>query len=226
LQFQPGTRWDYSMSTDVLARVVEAASGMPMDQFAHQRILKPLRMNDTDYWAEPAKQDRVAEPQVLAATGKRPAFPNVTHKPRWIPGGHGLVSTAADYARFCQMLLNGGELDGVRIVSAETLALMRKDHLFPGAVVMSPEAKAAWGIVGPTVDNGQGFGLGFAVRTSEGINKIPGSVGDYFWAGAQGTYFWVDPKQRMFAILMQQAPIPANRAPRLWMREHVYRALN
>lgn len=226
LQFQPGTRWDYGMSTDVLVRVVEVASGQPMDQFVHERILKPLRMNDTDYWAEPAKQARVAEPQVLAASGKRPAFPNVTLKPRWTPGGHGLVSTAADYARFCQMLLNGGVLDGVRIVSAETLALMRKDHLPPGAVVLSPEAKAAWGIVAPTEENGQGFGLGFAVRTSEGSNKIPGSIGDYFWAGAQGTYFWIDPQKRMFAILMLQAPIQTNRPPRLWMREYVYRALN
>jgi len=226
LQFQPGTRWDYSMSTDVLVRVVEVASGKPMDQFVHERILKPLHMNDTDYWVEPAKQPRVAEPQVIADSGKRPAFPGVAQKPRWIPGGHGLVSTAADYARFCQMLLNGGTLDGVRIVSAETLALMQKDHLPPGAVVLSPEAKAAWGIVAPTAENGQGFGLGFAVRTSEGTNKIPGSIGDHFWAGAYGTYFWVDPKQRMFAILMLQAPISVNRAPRLWMRELVYRALN
>lgn len=226
LQYQPGTRWDYGMSTDVLVRVVEVVSGTPMDQFVHQRILKPLRMNDTDYWVEPGKLTRVAEPQVMAASGKRPAFPGVAQKPLWIPGGHGLVSTAADYARFCQMLLNGGELDGVRVVSAETLALMRKDHLPPAAVVLSPEAKAAWGIVAPTTENGQGFGLGFAVRTSEGTNKIPGSLGDYFWAGAYGTYFWVDPKQRMFAILMLQAPLATNRPPRLWMREYVYRALN
>ncbi len=226
LQHQPGTRWEYGMSTDVLVRVVEVVSGKPMDQFVHERILRPLRMNDTGYWVEPERQGRVAEPQIIAATGKRPAFPNVTLKPRWIPGGHGLVSTAGDYARFCQMLLNGGELDGVRIVSAETLALMRKDHLPPGAVVLSPEAKAAWGIVAPTVENGQGFGLGFAVRTSEGTNKIPGSIGDYFWAGAQGTFFWIDPQKRMFAIMMLQAPIATNRPPRLWMREYVYRALN
>lgn len=226
LQYQPGTRWDYGMSVDVLVRVVEVVSGQPMDQFVRERILKPLRMDDTDYWVEPAKQARVAEPQAIAATGKRPAFPSVTRKPRWIPGGHGLVSTAADYARLCQMFLNGGTLDGVRIAAPGTIARMHTNHLPPGAVVMSPEAKVAWGIVAPTEENGQGFGLGFAVRTSEGSNKIPGSVGDYFWAGAQGTYFWIDPQKKMFAILMLQAPIATNRAPRLWMREYVYRALN
>jgi CubicO group peptidase (beta-lactamase class C family) len=226
LQFQPGTRWDYGMSTDILARVVEVVSGREMDRFVHERILKPLQMNDSGYWVEPAHHGRIAEPQVLRETGKRPAFPNVTQKPRWIPGGHGLISTAADYARFLQMLLNGGTLDGVRIASAETIAAMRADQLRAGSVVLSPEAVSAWGIMAPTPENGQGFGLGFLVRTSEGANKIPGSVGDYSWGGAQGTYFWVDPKQRLFAILMLQAPIVVNRPLRLTMREYVYRALN
>ena len=226
LQYQPGTRWDYSMSTDVLARVVEVVSGMEMDRFVHERILKPLRMNETGYWVDPARQGRIAEPQVLPATGKRPAFPVVTQKPRWTPGGHGLVSTAADYARFCQMLLNGGTLEGARIASRESIEAMRADHLPPGSVVLSPEAASGWGIMAPSGENGQGFGLGFLVRTSEGVNKIPGSVGDYSWGGAQGTYFWVDPKQRLFAILMLQAPIAVNRAPRLTLREYVYRALN
>jgi CubicO group peptidase (beta-lactamase class C family) len=225
LQFQPGTRWDYGMSTDVLARVVEAVSGLRMDQFVQQRILKPLGMNDTSYWVEPTRQGRIAEPQVIAATGKRPAFPNVTLAPNWIPGGHGLVSTAADYARFCQMLLNGGTLDGRRIVSAATIELMRKDHLPAGSVVLSPAAKQAWSIAAPTPENGQGFGLGFLVRTSEGTNGIPGSIGDISWNGAQGTYFWVDPKQRLFAILMMQAPLPVARPYRPMMREYVYRAL-
>ncbi len=226
LQYQPGTRWDYGMSTDVLARVVEVVSGMEMDRFVHERILMPLRMNETGYWVEPARHGRIAEPQVVKATGKRPAFPIVIQKPRWTPGGHGLVSTAADYARFCQMLLNGGTLDGVRIASRETIDAMRADYLPAGSVVISPEAASAWGIMAPTTDNGQGFGLGFLIRTSEGANRIPGSVGDYSWGGAQGTYFWVDPKQRMFAILMLQAPIAVNRAPRLTLRQHVYRALN
>lgn len=225
LQFQPGTRWDYSMSTDVLARVVAVVSGMEADRFVHERILKPLRMNNTGYWVEPDRQERIAEPQIIAALGKRPAFPNVTIQPRWIPGGHGLVSTAADYARFCQMLLNGGELDDVRIVSAATIELMRKDHLPAGAVVLSPAAKAAWDIAAPTEENGQGFGLGFLVRTSEGTNQIPGSVGDISWGGAQGTYFWVDPKQRLFGILMMQVPLMAARPYRPLMRAHVYRAV-
>lgn len=223
LQYHPGTRWDYSMSTDVLARVVEVVSGMEMDRFVHARILKPLRMNNTGYWVEPAHHGRIAEPQVMAATGKRPAFSGVTQKPRWTPGGHGLVSTAADYARFCQMLLNGGTLDGVRIASRETIDAMRSDHLMPDTLV--PPGWNAMGVTAPTPENGQGFGLGFAVRTSEGKNKVPGSIGDYSWAGIDGTYFWVDPKERLFAILMLQAPPPVNRAPRLLMREHVYRAL-
>jgi CubicO group peptidase (beta-lactamase class C family) len=150
---------------------------MEMDRFVHERILKPLQMNDSGYWVEPARQGRIAEPQALRETGKRPAFPNVTQKPRWIPGGHGLISTAADYARFLQMLLNGGTLDGVRIASAETIAAMRVDHLPASLVPLSPDAISAWAMMAPTPENGQGFGLGFLVRTSEGANKIPGSVG-------------------------------------------------
>ena len=226
LQYQPGTRWDYGMSTDLLVRVVEVVSGMEMDRFVTTRILKPLGMNDTGYWVEPARMHRVAEPQVLAATGKRPPFPDVTQPPRWIPGGHGLVSTAADYARFCQMLLNGGTLDGVRIVSRATLDAMRANHLPASLPPLERAAAEGWGIMGPTAENGQGFGLGFLVRTSEGSNRIPGSVGDFSWGGAQGTYFWVDPKQQMFAILMLQAPIVVNRPLRLFMRQHVYGALN
>lgn len=223
LQYQPGTRWDYGMSTDVLARVVEVVSGMEMDQFVHERILRPLRMNETGYWVEPARHGRIAEPQILAATGKRPAFSVVTQKPRWTPGGHGLVSTAADYARFCQLLLNGGTLDGVRIVSAETIAAMRTNHL--PAESVSAEVASRFGIMAPTKENGQGFGLGFLVRTSEGANRIPGSVGDYSWGGAEGPYFWVDPKERLFAILMLQAPTAVNMPQRLLLREHVYRAI-
>jgi CubicO group peptidase (beta-lactamase class C family) len=225
LQYQPGTRWDYGMSADVLARVVEVVSGMEMDRFVHERILKPLRMNDTGYWVDAPRHGRIAEPQAIAATGKRPAFSVVTVKSRWTPGGHGLVSTAADYARFCQMLLNGGTLDGVRIASRETIDAMRSDHLPKGLAAMNPAIASAFGIIAPTSENGQRFGLGFLVRTSAGVNRIPGSVGDYSWASVQGAYFWVDPKERLFAILMLQAPPPVNRAQRLPMREHVYRAL-
>lgn len=224
LQFAPGTRWDYGMSTDVLARVVEVVSGMEMDRFVEARILKPLGMKDSGYWVDASRLGRVAEPQVIAATGKRPAFPSVSEKPRWTPGGHGLVSTATDYARFCQMLLNGGTLDGVRIASPETIDLMRKDHL-AGPMLPPPPVREAFGVMAPGPENGTGFGLGFLVRTGEGTNKIPGSVGDISWGGAQGTYFWVDPKERMFAILMLQAPIAVNRPLRLQYREHVYGAL-
>jgi CubicO group peptidase (beta-lactamase class C family) len=223
LRMQPATAWEYSMSTDVLARVVEVVSGKSKDQFVRERILDPLRMTQTSYWVEPANHHRIAEPQALKTTGKRPAFPDVNTKPNWIPGGHGLISTASDYARFCQMLLNGGALDGVRLASPDTIAMMRSNHL-TSDIAVSPEWNA-FGVVAPTPENGQSFGLGFTVRVSEGKNNLPGSVGDFSWAGIQGTYFWVDPKERLFAILMLQEPPPANAIRRVDMRKHVYGAL-
>jgi len=223
LQYEPGTTWDYSMSIDVLVRIVEVVSGTPMDRFATERIFKPLRMVDTNYWVEPAKHGRIAEAQIISATGKRPPFPAITNEPRWIQGGAGLASTAADYARFCQMLLNGGTLDGARIVSPATVDAMRADHLVPGTA-LSPVGLGL-GAMAPSVENGQGFGLGFLVRTSEGSNKLPGSVGEYSWAGIYGTYFWIDPKERMVVVLMAQVPTVPGRELRSLLRNQVYQAL-
>ena len=227
LQYQPGTTWDYGMSTDVLVRIVEAVSGTEFDAFVAERIARPLGLKDTGFWVEAAKRDRIAEPQNDPATGKRPSLLDVTKRPNWLSGGGGMVSTAADYARLCQMFLNGGQLDGVRLVSRKTVELMTSDHLPPGTQ-FGAATLPVFGPLSPTPEMGQGFGLGFAVRTEPGRNPLHGSVGDYFWSGAWGTYFWVDPKEKLIAILMMQMPLsqrPLILHYRYLMRELVYQAI-
>ena len=223
LQYHPGTTWEYSMSTDVLGRVVEAASGMELAEFFAKRIFGPLGMADSGFWVgDPARYPRIAEAQSDAATGKRPALPD-PRKKVWQSGG-GLVSTAADYARFCQMLLNGGELDGVRIVSRKSIELMATNHLPKGIRINHIQDPAA--DVRPEVGNG--FGLGFIVRVADEGSKFPGSVGDYGWGGVYATHFWVDPKKELFAIKLMQLPFTAGALRskyRLDMRKLVYSAL-
>jgi CubicO group peptidase (beta-lactamase class C family) len=223
LAHQPGTAWEYGMSIDVLGRIVEVVSGVPFDQFVRERITKPLKMNDTAFYVDPRQALRLAEMQVDPATGKRPGgtpVENLTkEKMKWISGGGGLLSTAPDYARFCQMLLNGGELDGVRLLSPKTISLMASDQLVPGMPRVGGYEDLA-----PTLELGQGFGLGFAVRTSLGPNPLPGSIGDYFWAGIYGSYFWVDPQEKLFAVLMLQMPFEQSGYYRRSLRELVYGA--
>jgi CubicO group peptidase (beta-lactamase class C family) len=223
LAHQPGTVWEYGMSTDVLGRIVEEVSGMPLDRFVEDRITNPVGMHDTAFYLSAAQAPRVAEPQVDPATGKRPDVNSVEHltkeKQKWFSGGGGLLSTAPDYARFCQMLLNGGELDGVRLLSPKTITVMNSDQLPPGILRSGYEDMA------PTLELGQSFGLGFAVRTDLGHNPLSGSVGDYFWAGAYGTYFWVDPQAKMFAVMMVQMPFAQSGHYRRAFRELVYGAL-
>jgi CubicO group peptidase (beta-lactamase class C family) len=224
LVYQPGTTWDYSQATDVLGRIVEILSGLSLDAFFAERITNPLKLPDTAFWFEGEKVSRVAYAQVDPGTGKRPpAFNDLTKRPKWMGGGGGLGSTASDYARFCQMLLNGGVLDGVRLVSRKTVELMTADHL-PAGIPFSPFSYLAFAGIIPSPEAGQGFGLGFAVRTQVGRNGLPGSVGDYFWAGAYGTYFWIDPREELVAILMMQAP-PQRMHYRYLMRELVYQAI-
>jgi CubicO group peptidase (beta-lactamase class C family) len=228
LAHQPGTTWEYSMSVDVLGRIVEVVSGMPFDRFIEERITKPLRMPDTNFYLTSSAQvSRFAEAQVDPATGQRPMFNSVEgltkEKQKFFSGGGGLVSTTSDYARFCQMLVNGGQLDGVRLLAPKTIAMMTSDQLPPGtprvSVVPIPDEMA------PTAEFGQSFGLGFAVRTSLGPSPIPGSVGDYFWAGAAGTYFWIDPQEKVFAVMMLQMPFVEAGPYRRALREAVYGAL-
>ena len=223
LAHQPGTVWEYGMSTDVLGRVVEVVSGMPFDRFVEERITKPLGMRDTGFYLSEAQGARLAEPQVDPATGRRPGGAGTAdltkEKVKWFSGGGGMLSTSDDYARFCQMLLNGGSLGEVRLLSPKTVALMSSDALPPGIPRLGYEEMA------PTLEMGQGFGLGFAVRTEPGHSPVPGSVGDFYWAGAYGTYFWIDPAEKLFAVLMVQMPFPQSGPYRRAMRELVYGAL-
>jgi CubicO group peptidase (beta-lactamase class C family) len=222
LLYQPGTHWEYSMSTDVLGRVVEVASGMTLDKFIEERITKPLRMGDTGFEVSADKKDRGARPQKEGPKNEVPPIPDVTLKTTWKSGGGGMVSTAADYARFLQMFANGGQLDGVRLISRKTIDLMTADHL-PPDIIMGADM---WRFEAfePSARMGQGFGLGFAVRNEQGRNPLPGSPNDYYWGGAWGTYFWHDPRERMYVVFMMQSP--ASRLPyRYLMRDLVYQAL-
>jgi CubicO group peptidase (beta-lactamase class C family) len=224
LQNQPGRVWDYSMSTDVLGCVVEAVSGMPLDAFLAARITGPLGMKDTGFHVPAANAHRIAEAQADPKTGERaPMARDLTAKPNFLSGGGGMVSTAPDYLRFTQMLANGGTLDGVRIVSRKTVALMASDHL-PPDIAFSATARAQFEESAPIPEFGQGFGLGFCVRKEAGRNPVPGSVGDFYWSGVHGTYFWIDPAEELIGILMLCAP-DLRRHYRALMRQLTYQAL-
>jgi CubicO group peptidase (beta-lactamase class C family) len=198
LAYQPGTTWDYSHSTDILGRLVEVVSGTSLYQFEKQRLLDPLGMNDTNFYVtDSAKQARIAEPFPNDRTiGIDAVFGDPRVAGKWESGGGGMMSTATDYARFLQMMLNGGTLDGKRILSPKTVAYMTSDHLGEG-IVPGP-----YYLPGP----GYGFGLGFAVRRTTGIATDGGTAGDYTWNGVGGTHFWVDPKEDMYVVFMIQSP--------------------
>ncbi len=221
LAYQPGSTWQYGMSTDVLGRVVEVASGMGLDRFIVERICKPLGLAHTMFG--PIDAARVAQPQIDPASGKRPPMRDTAIRQTWISGGSSLLSTAGDYVHFCQMLLNGGELGGMRLLSPSTVALMTSDHLTP-ETRRSPSTPTLFGALAPMSELGIGFGLGFAVRTHAGGNPLPGSVGDFSWSGVTGTYFWIDPKQQLIAVLMMQAPMQRLHY-RYLMRTLVYQAI-
>ena len=227
LAHQPGAVWEYGMSTDVLGRIVEVVSGMSLDRFLEERITRPLGMPDTSFYLTTARTPRLAEPQVDPATGKRPEFDKADdltkEKVKWFSGGGGLLSTASDYGRFAQMLVNSGELDGVRLLSPKTLAVMTSDQLLPGTPRVGRLAIVQ--DLSPFPELGQSFGLGFAVRTDPGRSPVSGSVGDYFWAGAAGTYFWVDPQEKLFAVMMLQEDFVQVGYCRRALRETVYGAL-
>ena len=205
LLHQPGEVWEYSVSTDVLGRIVEVASGLDLDRFVAERITGPLKMSDTGFYLTASQASRLARPD--SAMMMPPA--QATAKPAVFSGGGGMLSSAGDYARFCQMLLNGGELDGVRILSPKTVALMTSDQLPPSTDRHSPVATHL-DAFGPTPEMGTSFGLGFAIRTSAGRNPVPGSIGDFSWAGITGTFFWVDPKEKLVTVLMMQVPQAVN----------------
>jgi CubicO group peptidase (beta-lactamase class C family) len=220
LLHQPGESWEYSVSTDVLGRVVEVASGQDLDTFIQERITGPLKMPDTGFWVKPAAISRMAMPD----TKSNLPFADPAVKPDLFSGGGGMFSTAGDYARFSQMLLNGGELEGVRILGPKTIALMTSDQLPANTERHTPVAMAL-GPFGPTPEMGTSFGLGFAVRVDAGRNPEPGSVGDFSWGGITGTLFWVDPKEKLVAVMMVQSAQAVNGLMWRQARTMVYQAL-
>jgi CubicO group peptidase (beta-lactamase class C family) len=196
LMCQPGAEWNYSRSTDILGRLIEVVSGKTLGAFLTERILAPLQMAETAFHTGPENADRLAEPfPVDPWSGEKVQLFDMLETPVMESGGGGLVSTTMDYARFCQMLLNGGVLDGNRIIGRKTLQLMASNHLDPSVKLESHLVPA-----------GHSFGLGFAVRTLEGMAPFAGSVGQFFWSGMAGTFFWIDPKEELFAVFMSQGP--------------------
>ena len=193
---QPGAEWNYSRSTDILGRIIEIVSGKTLGAFLTERVLAPLQMAETAFFTGEENAGRLAEPFPTDPwSGEKVQLFNMLDKPAMESGGGGLVSTTMDYARFCQMLLDGGTLDGTRLIGRKTLELMASDHLGPNVAIK-----------GTLLTPGHGFGLGFAVRTQQGIASFPGSIGQFFWSGIGGTFFWIDPKEELFAIFMSQGP--------------------
>jgi CubicO group peptidase (beta-lactamase class C family) len=212
LLHHPGTHWEYSRSTDVVGRLIEVLTGLKLGVYLERQILGPLGMIDTAFHVPERHHARLA--QAFARdpeTGTAIQLLEVRDPPNFESGGGGLVSTASDYARFLQMLLNNGTFDGVRLLSRKTLELMTADHL--GTITGAPDLLLP----------GYGFGLGFAVRLHAGIAHTPGSIGQYFWGGLAGTTFWVDPAEQLFALLLLQAPGQRDYS-RVLFRDLVYTA--
>jgi CubicO group peptidase (beta-lactamase class C family) len=220
LAHQPGTVWEYSLAIDLLGRVVEAASGQRLADYLEARLFKPLKMGDTAFWLSADKMSRLAQPFATDPnSGQAINVIDVSAPPGNDSGGAGAVSTASDYLRFTQMLLNGGELDGARILSRTTVALMTSDHL--GTRIAAPFTPGELLLGTP----GYTFGLMFAVRPQAGIAGVPGSAGEFMWAGYAGTYFWIDPKEELAVVYMTQAPSPIRAYYRRLMKQLVYQAI-
>jgi CubicO group peptidase (beta-lactamase class C family) len=225
LLFHPGEQWNYGVNTDVLGRLVEVWSGMTLDEFFRQRIFKPLGMNDTGFDVPASKLERFTvnyqwgeAPLAMGeATGKRvvadhPSRSRYASPAKFFSGGGGLVSTAHDYLRFCQMMLNGGVLDGVRLLSPKSVQLMTMDH--------AQHARKPGAILG----KGTGFGLGFQVVTDAAEHQRIGSLGAYDWAGLASTSFFIDPKEQLIGILMTQK-LPTDVRLMAEFRTMVYQAI-
>ena len=213
---QPGTYWEYSIATDVLGRVVEAVSGKTLGAFLDERLFKPLKMTDTGFWVPPEKIKRLAQtaPEVTIKTL------DMSQEPKNDGGAAGGVSTGGDYVRFTQMLLNGGRLDGTRILSRNTVALMTSDHL--GTRIGAPVTPGEVLLQVP----GYTFGLGFAVRQGPGVAGVAGSQGEFMWGGWAGTFFWGDPKEEIVGVYLTQSPGPVRPYYRRLFKNLVYQAIN
>lgn len=218
---QPGTTWEYSFASDILGRVVEAASKKTLGAFLSERVFKPLKMVDSGFYIPGSNLKRLAEPFETDPWTKQ-KFPllDVSAPPKNDSGGAGAVSTTSDYLRFAQMLLNGGSLDGARVLSPTTIRLMASDHLgdrksnplTPGGLLLgTPE--------------GYTFGLGFLVREKQGMAGVHGSIGEFMWAGYAGTFFWVDPAQQLAVVFMAQQSGPSRGYYRRSMKNLVSQAI-
>jgi CubicO group peptidase (beta-lactamase class C family) len=212
LLHQPGAQWEYSLSTDVLGRVVEVIAGKPLQEVLSERVYRPLNMTDTSFLVAVDRRARLAQPLAKHPdTGANYKLADPTVPRKFDCGGGCAVSTAGDYARFAQMLLNRGTLDGARVLGPKTVDLMTADHL--AGIARGPVYYA-----GP----GYTWGLGLAVREERGA-PMPGSAGDYFWPGAFATYWWADPKEQMVVVSMMQSPL--GRHYQQLVRALVYQAL-
>lgn len=226
LEFSPGTAWNYSVATDVLGAVVERVSGMTLDAFFETRIFAPLKMHDTFFTVPQDKVDRLVDcytfapgkGRIMLDRGEKSAW---SRPPTLLSGGGGLVSTALDYQRFCQMCLNGGELDGARILGRKTIELMTRNHL-PGNGDL---AAMSTSMFSETTNAGTGFGLGFAVTIDPARSMIPGSTGEYYWGGMFSTAFFIDPVERITMVFMTQVS-PSSLYPiRRELKTMIYAAL-
>jgi CubicO group peptidase (beta-lactamase class C family) len=210
LEFAPGTAWNYSVSTDVLGIVVARLEGASLDEVLRRRILAPLGMSNTFFHCPPEQVDRLTDAWLMTPGGAkvidRGADGRATREPLFKSGGGGLLSTIADYHRFCAMMLAGGTLDGARVIGRKTIELMTRNHL-PGGADLAAVARAP---IADSGSGGTGFGLGVAVTIDPARTMVPGSAGEYFWSGIYSTQFFIDPVERIHAILMtQQMPVPS-----------------
>jgi CubicO group peptidase (beta-lactamase class C family) len=215
----PGAYWEYSLSVDVQGRVVEAVSGKRLNDFLQERIFRPLKMMDTAFHVPAEKTARLAQPFAKdPATGVNNKLIDVSKVPGNDSGGAGAVGTAGDYLRYCQAMLNGGALEGARILSPTTVRLMASDHLANISTAINP-GNLLLGTPGYT------FGLGFLVRNADGNAGVHGSAGEFTWAGYAGTYFWAEPKEQICGVYMTQAPGPLRASYRRLMKGLVAQAI-
>ena len=226
LRYDPGTKWLYSLATDVCGCLVEAISGQKFEDFLQQRIFEPLGMQDTAFWVPEEKVERFAANYERARDKSLrliddPQASKYLQAPSFPSGGGGLVSTTADYAKFCEMLRLRGTVNGVEIIGSRTLALMTKNHIAGGADL----SQAAMGAFSETAYEGVGFGLGFASTLGEVASGTVGA-GDYYWGGAASTIFWVDPVEDLYVVFMTQLMPSATFNFRGQLKNIIYGAIN
>ena len=224
LLFDPGTRWNYSMSTDVCGRLIEAISGQSLDEFLRDRILDPLGMTDTAFHAPEADLERCSPLYVRAPDGKLSVMApakTMVRPPKFLSGGGGLVGTGRDYLRFCHMLLRGGELDGVRLLGPRTVRYMARNHL-PGGRLLNELGQSTFA---EAAMEGTSFGLGFSVVEDAAALQNLASEGEFSWGGAASTAFWVDPAEDICVVFMTQL-LPSSTYPmRRQLRAAVLQAI-